>query len=135
MEEVLRLYPPVWLYTRKAIEDDKLGDYDIPAGSDIFIAPYFLHRHPDYWPQPEQFDPDRFTPEAIKQRHKFAFIPFSAGPRRCIGDFFGIVEAQIHFGLMARYFKMEYVEDNPIELAPEVNLRTKHPINMRILTR
>ena len=135
VEEVLRLYPPVWLYTRKAIEDDKLGDYDIPAGSDIFIAPYFLHRHPDYWPQPEQFDPDRFTPEAIKQRHKFAFIPFSAGPRRCIGDFFGIVEAQIHFGLMARYFKMEYVEDNPIELAPEVNLRTKHPINMRILTR
>lgn len=134
-EEVLRLYPPVWLFTRKAIKQDKLGDYDVVPGTDIFIAPYFLHRHPDYWQAPEKFNPERFTPEAIKQRHKFAFIPFSAGPRRCIGDFFGIVEAQIHFGLMARHFKMEHVEDNPVELAPEVNLRTKHPINMRILPR
>ncbi len=134
-EEVLRLYPPVWLFTRKAIKEDKLGDYDVLPGTDIFIAPYFLHRHADYWQAPEKFNPERFTPEAIKQRHKFAFIPFSAGPRRCIGDFFGIVEAQIHFGLMARHFRMEHIEDNPIELAPEVNLRTRHPINMRILPR
>lgn len=134
-EEVLRLYPPVWLFTRKAIEDDKLGDFDVAAGTDIFIAPYFLHRHPDYWDEPEKFNPERFTPEAIKQRHKFAYIPFSAGPRRCIGDFFGIAETQIHFGLMARHFKMEHVDDHPVELAPEVNLRTKHPINMRILPR
>ncbi len=134
-EEVLRLYPPVWLFTRKAIKDDKLGEYDVPAGSDIFISPYYLHRHPDYWEEPEKFDPERFTPEAIKQRHKFAYIPFSAGPRRCIGDFFGIVEAQVHFGLMARHFRMEYVEDQPVELAPEVNLRTRYPIHMRILPR
>ena len=134
-EEVLRLYPPVWLFTRKAIEQDKLGDYDIMPGTDIFIAPYFLHRNEAYWDDPEKFDPERFHPDAIKQRHKFCFIPFSAGPRRCIGDFFGIVESQIHFGLMARHFKMEFVNDNPVELAPEVNLRTKHPINMRILPR
>lgn len=134
-EEVLRLYPPVWLFTRKAIEDDQLGDYDVVAGTNIFIAPYFLHRHPDYWDEPEKFNPERFTPEAIKQRHKFAYIPFSAGPRRCIGDFFGIAETQIHFGLMARHFRMEYIEDYPVELAPEINLRTKHPINMRILPR
>ena len=134
-EEVLRLYPPVWLFTRKTIEQDKLGDYDVLPGTDIFISPYYLHRHPAYWDEPEKFNPERFTPEAIKQRHKFAFIPFSAGPRRCIGDFFGIAESQIHFGLMSRYFKMEHVNDHPVELAPEVNLRTKHPINMRILPR
>lgn len=131
-EEVLRLYPPVWLFTRKAIAQDRLGDYDIMPGTDIFIAPYFIHRHAQYWPEPERFDPDRFLPEAIKQRHKFCFIPFSAGPRRCIGDFFAIVEAQIHFGLLAREFTLEYVEDHPLELAPEVNLRSKHPITMRV---
>jgi len=134
-EEVLRLYPPVWLFTRKAIEQDKLGEYDVLPGTDIFISPYYLHRHPDYWDEPEKFNPERFEPDAVKQRHKFAFIPFSAGPRRCIGDFFGIVEAQIHFGLMARHFRMEHINDHPVELAPEVNLRTKHPINMRILAR
>jgi len=132
VEEVLRLYPPVWLYTRKAIEQDTLGEFDIVPGTDIFISPYYLHRHKDYWDNPETFDPDRFLPEQIKQRHKFAYIPFSAGPRRCIGDFFGIVEAQLHFGLLARHFKLSFVEDHPVELAPEVNLRTKFPIKMRI---
>ncbi len=132
VEEVLRLYPPVWLYTRKAIEQDKLGEFDIVPGTDIFISPYYLHRHKDCWDDPEKFDPERFQAETIKQRHKFAYIPFSAGPRRCIGDFFGIVETQIHFGLLARHFKLSFVEDHPVELAPEVNLRTKFPINMRI---
>ena len=135
IEEVLRLYPPGWLFSRKAIKQDKLGEYDVMPGTDIFISPYFLHRHKAYWDEPEQFDPERFDPAAIKQRHKFCFIPFSAGPRRCIGDFFGIVESQLHFGLMARHFRMEFVNDNSVELAPEVNLRTKYPINMRILAR
>lgn len=135
VEEVLRLYPPVWLYTRKAIEQDKLGDFDIVPGTDIFISPYYLHRHTDYWDNPEEFDPERFETEKAKQRHKFAYIPFSAGPRRCIGDFFGIIETQLHFGLLARHFKLTFVNDHPVELAPEINLRTKFPINMRISLR
>ncbi len=135
VEEVLRLYPPVWLYTRKAIKPDKLGEYDVTPGMDIFISPYYLHRREDIWPEPEKFDPQRFTPEAVKQRHKQAYIPFSAGPRRCIGDFFGIVETQIHFGLMCRHFKMTHVADHPVELAPEINLRTRHPINMQLQIR
>lgn len=135
VEEVLRLYPPVWLYTRKAIKQDKLGEYDVIPGTDIFISPYYLHRREDIWPEPEKFDPERFTPEAVKQRHRQAYIPFSAGPRRCIGDFFGIVETQIHFGLMCRHFKMTHVADHPVELAPEINLRTKHPIKMQLQIR
>lgn len=132
VEEVLRLYPPVWLYTRKAIKQDKLGDYDVLPGTDIFISPYYLHRRADLWPNPEKFDPERFQTDAVKQRHRNAYIPFSAGPRRCIGDFFAILEAQVHFGLMCRHFTLSYVNDYPIELEPEVNLRTRHPINMRI---
>lgn len=135
IEEVLRLYPPVWLFTRKALQEDKIGSMTLPTGADVFISPYFLHRHPDFWPDPEKFDPERFTDAAVKARHKFAHIPFSAGPRRCIGDFFAMVEAQIHFGLMGRHFNVEYLGDIPAEMAPEVNLRSKYPLMLRISER
>jgi len=135
VDESLRYYPPVWLFTRKSIEDDMLGDYFIPAGSDIFISPYFLHRNSKFWSDFEKFDPERFTQEAVKEQHKQAYIPFSAGPRRCIGDFFATVEMQMHIGLMARHFSFEYVEDQPLELVPEINMRNKHPIMMKIKKR
>ncbi|MDR9435610.1 MAG: cytochrome P450 [Thiohalophilus sp.] len=135
VEEALRYYPPVWLYTRRAIEDDQLGDYFVPAGTDIFITPYFLHRHPRYWPQPEKFDPERFAEENIREQHKQAYIPFSAGPRRCIGDFFATVEMQMHFGLMARKFRVQLLDDQPLELEPAVNLRNKQPIYLQLIRR
>jgi len=135
VEEVLRVYPPVWLFTRKAIGEDEVKGIRIAAGTDIFISPYFMHRHPDYWPDPERFDPMRFSEQASKAQHKTAYIPFSAGPRRCIGDFFALVESQLHFGLMLRQLTMEYVPEHPIELAPEVNLRTRFPIMMRLHSR
>ncbi len=135
VEEALRYYPPVWLYTRRAIEDDQLGDYFVPAGTDIFISPYFLHRHPRYWPQPEKFDPERFAEETIREQHKQAYIPFSAGPRRCIGDFFATVEMQMHFGLMARKFRVQLLDEQPLELEPAVNLRNKQPIYLQLIRR
>jgi len=135
VEEVLRFYPPVWLFTRKTLEEDTIAGYRVAAGTDIAISPYYIHRHAGFWENPEQFDPERFAPENLKKRNKYAYIPFSAGPRRCIGDFFAIVEAQIHFGLMARNFTLEHVADQPVELQPAVNLRTKHPIHMRIKSR
>lgn len=133
--EALRLYPPVWLFSRKAIDEDILGRYHIPAGSNIFISPYYMHRHPDYWPEAEKYDPGRFNPESEKQQHKTAFIPFSAGPRRCIGDFFAVVEMQIHFALMLPEFKMEYQAEGPVELEPFINLRTKHGLKMKLKKR
>jgi len=123
------------LFSRKAINDDQLGDYTIPAGSNIFISPYYLHRHPDFWSDAEVYDPQRFTTEAEKQRHKTAYIPFSAGPRRCIGDFFAIVEMQIHFALMLPDFTMEYQADGPIELEPFINLRTRNGLKMKLKKR
>jgi len=135
VEEALRYYPPVWLYTRRAIADDWLGDYFVPAGTDIFITPYFLHRHPRYWPNAETFDPGRFAEANIKDQHKQAYIPFSAGPRRCIGDFFATVEMQMHFGLMARKFRVQLLDDQPLELEPAVNLRNKQPIYLQLTRR
>jgi len=135
VEEALRYYPPVWLFTRKAIEDDKLDEYDIPAGSNIFISPYYLHRHPDFWEDPESFKPERFEEKTIKQQHKQAYIPFSAGPRRCVGDFFATVEMQMHIGLMARYFRLKNVDNGKVELAPEINMRNKTPLKMELQKR
>jgi len=132
IEEALRLYPPVWLYSRKAVESDTVAGIEIPAGADIFISPYFLHRHKNYWPDAEKCDPERFAEQNVKQRHKLAYIPFSAGPRRCIGDFFGTVEAQIHFAVLARHFRLVKTDRHKLELEPEVNLRTRYPFIMRI---
>ena len=135
LEETLRLYPPVWLFTRAAIDEDRLGPYLVPENADIMITPYFLHRHTKYWDDPEAFLPERFSAAQVKARHRFVHIPFSAGPRRCIGDFFGIVEMQIHLGIMASRFSMEYIGDKPPELEPAVNLRSKHSISMIIKRR
>jgi len=135
VDETLRYYPPVWMFSRKAIHDDYYGEYFVAAGTDIFITPYFLHRHPDYWRNAEIFDPERFSQESIKSQHKNAYIPFSAGPRRCIGDFFATIEMQIHIGLMARSFRLEYIPGKEIELEPDINLRTKNPILMTITKR
>ena len=135
LEESLRLYPPVWLYSRTAIADDKVGEYDIPAGTNIFFTPYFIHRHPEHWDKPDSFHPEHFSVEAVKQRHKFAFIAFSAGARRCIGDYFSIVEMQIHLATMAKKFRLEFVAENPVELDPQVNLRSKYNIMMKLIKR
>ena len=134
LEEALRYYPPVWLYSRKAMEDDYIGGYFVPSGTNIFISPYYIHRHPDFWPDADRFDPDRFAEDAVRTRHRQAFIPFSAGPRRCIGDFFATVEMQMHIGLMARKFRLEYIEDELV-LDPAVNLRSKNPIYMKLISR
>lgn len=128
VEETLRLYPPVWLFSRRAAGEDRLGAYTVPAGADVFISPYFLHRRADFWPEPEVFDPERFAADRVKERHPYAYIPFSAGPRRCIGDFFGLVEMQIHFGLMSRHLRLRYAGDGEPEIEPAMNLRSREPL-------
>jgi len=135
LEETLRLYPPVWLFSRTAISDDEISGYRISAGTHIFFTPYYTHRHPDYWDNPAEFDPTRFSAEATKSRHNFAFIPFSAGPRRCIGDYFSMVEMQIHLATMVKKFRLEKADNAAVELDPQINLRSKKPIKMNLIQR
>jgi cytochrome P450 len=125
VEEALRLYPPVWLITRKAVDDDYLGDYFVPAGTEIYLSPYIIQRHPDLWRAPEQFDPDRFSPDQSKGRHSLAMHPFSAGPRNCIGEALARFEMQIHLMMIARKLRMRCSDDRPLDLDPGVNLRNK----------
>ncbi len=106
IQEVMRLYPPVWILTRQAQEDDVVGGYHIPAGADVLVCPYSLHRHPAFWPDPDRFDPERFAPDAAADRPRYAYIPFGAGPRFCVGNHLGMMEATFVLALAARDVKL-----------------------------
>jgi cytochrome P450 len=130
IDEVMRLYPAGWLLTRKALHDDRLGEYFVPSGTEVYIPLYFIQRHPDLWEEPDRFNPDRFQPEKSRNRHRLATIPFSAGPRNCIGALFARVEMQIHLVTIARYLRLRYLQTRPIELDADVNLRSKYDFIM-----
>ncbi|MGA9883700.1 MAG: cytochrome P450 [Candidatus Acidiferrales bacterium] len=130
LEEVMRLYPSGWLLTRRSLNDDQLGQYFVPAGTEIYVSPYFIQRHPSLWKDPDRFDPDRFGASSSTPRHSLATIPFSAGPRNCIGVHFARAEMQIHFLTIAGRLRLRYTEPNPPEIDAGVNLRTKQDIIM-----
>jgi len=130
IDETLRLYPPGWLLTRRAIAADTVGGVSLPAKADVLISPYLVHRHPAHWPDPARFDPDRFLPEYNSGRNRFAYLPFGLGPRACIGEHLALVEMHTHVATLARRFDLELVPGQEIELEPQVNLRTRHPLRM-----
>jgi cytochrome P450 len=130
LEEVMRLYPAGWLVTRKALKEDALGEYFVPAGTEIFIPLYFIQRHPKLWEDPDHFEPERFRSENVIKRHRLASIPFSAGPRNCIGAQFARIEMQVHLMMMAKCLCLKYTQDRPIELEAGVNLRSKQDFVM-----
>jgi cytochrome P450 len=107
LDEGLRMYPPAWTLGRRALGEDEIGGYYIGPGSTIAICLYTLHRHPGFWELPDTFDPDRFSPERSAGRHKFAFLPFGAGPRQCIGNTFGLMEASLVLSHVAQHFTLE----------------------------
>jgi cytochrome P450 len=125
IEESMRLYPPGWLMTRKAREDDQLGDFVVPAGTEVYISPYLIQRHPDLWEAPDRFNPDRFGPDQAQDRHAMAMLPFSAGPRKCIGELLARIEMQIHLIIIAKSLRLRCVGGTPVELDAGVNLRSK----------
>jgi cytochrome P450 len=135
IQETLRLYPPGWLLTRRAVGADTVGGYPLPAGADVFISPYLIHRHPQFWHQPERFDPERFTPAVHAQRHRFVYLPFALGPRACIGEHFAMAEMLIHTAVLARGIHLKYVSQQPIALESRVNLRTRRTLLMTPVAR
>lgn len=132
IEEALRLYPPVWGFGRQAITDDEIGDYYLPANSLVILSPYVTHRHPDFWENPEDFDPERFTPERAAGRPRFACFPFSAGPRQCIGNAFAMMEAQLILAMVAQTYRLDLVPGHPIEPEPTVTLRPRYGVMMTL---
>ncbi len=132
IDEALRLYPPGWILSRRTIEPDTLAGYEIPAGTSVMLSPYLLHRHPKYWQEPDAFRPERFAPDHEAERPRFAYMPFAAGPRHCIGESLALYEMLMHLYKVARRYRLTYVADRPIELDAQINLRTKHPLFMKL---
>ena len=135
IDESLRLYPPGWVLSRRTIDADELGGYSVPAGTNVLLPLYLLHRHPHFWKNPDAFDPERFAPEQESERPRFAYMPFAAGPRHCIGETFALYEMLVHLYKVARRYRLRYVPDKPLELEAQINLRTRHPLHMRLEAR
>lgn len=135
LTETLRLYPPVWLISRHALGPDVLAGYEIPAGVEVFLSPYFIHRHPQFWSEPEAFRPER--PEAAPEarRPPCAYLPFSAGPRHCVGESFGMFEMCVHLYKVARRYRLCYPPGTPMPLEALINLRSREPLWMRLQRR
>lgn len=131
-EEALRLYPPAWIITRKALGDDEICGYRVPAGALVVTSPYVTHRLPQYWDAPEVFRPERFLPEAAARRQRFAFYPFGGGPRLCIGNGFAMVEAGLIIASVAQRYRPRPVSGHPVVVEPGVTLRPKHGLLMHL---
>jgi enediyne biosynthesis protein E7 len=132
VNEALRLYPPGWLLSRRTIEADVLGGFGVPPGTNVLLPLYLLHRHPRFWPDAERFRPERFASEHEAERPRFAYMPFAAGPRHCIGETFALYEMLVHLYKVARRYRLAYLPDKPLELEAQINLRTRHPLHMRL---
>lgn len=135
VNEALRLYPPGWLLSRRTVAADVLGGFEVAAGTNVLLPLYLLHRHPRYWQDPDRFWPERFAPEHEAERPRFAYMPFAAGPRHCIGETFALYEMLVHLYAVARRYRLVYVPDKPLELEAQINLRTRHPLHMRLEAR
>jgi cytochrome P450 len=132
LDESMRLYPPAWGFSRQALADDELGGFDLPRGWLAFVVPYVLHRLPQYWSDPEAFDPDRFLPDRVAARPKFVYVPFGAGPRQCIGNQFALIEAQLVLATLAQRYRLRLVPGHRAEPWPLITLRPRYGMPMSI---
>lgn len=134
IHESLRLYPAAYLFAREALTDDVIDGYPIPAKTLIFITPYITHRNPDYWTDPEQFDPSRFAPQYTANRPRHVYYPFGEGPHVCIGNHFALMEMQLILAMVFQRFQLKLVPNQTVALKPEATLRSKHGIRMTVET-
>jgi cytochrome P450 len=135
LEEVMRLFPPVPFTARTAISAARLGGYDVPKGAAVLLAINNLHRHPDFWDDPEAFRPERFTPEAKAGRHKLAYMPFLSGPHLCIGNNFALMEGHLLLATMAQRYAPTLISRLPAEREVTVTMRPRGGLPVRLVRR
>ncbi|MFT3773237.1 MAG: cytochrome P450 [Minicystis sp.] len=132
-KEALRLYPPVYVFGRDSTGPVSLAGYDLPPPTNVMTSPWVLHHADRFWPDPERFDPDRFRPEHEAARHRYAYLPFGAGPRICLGNHFAYMEAQLALATMLRRYSFELLGEEVPE--PGATLRPKHGVRVRVRRR
>jgi cytochrome P450 len=132
IQETLRYYPSVYVTLREAEEDDEYNGYQIPAGTQFVVNIRALHRDPRYWDEPERFWPERFGSEEAVPCHKFAYIPFLAGPKKCIGDSFAMMEMRLVVPTIMQRLRLHYEAAEPVQERAGFVMETKKPVYMRV---
>lgn len=130
IKESMRVYPPAWSLARTVISDFQLGGFTIPAGANVVMSQWIMHRHPTYFPDPEKFDPDRWLSERTQKLPRFAYFPFGGGPRQCIGASFAMMEAALLLATIAQRVQLRLVPDHPVIPIPSFTLRPKYGMRM-----
>ncbi len=135
LDETLRLYPPLYMVSRKVLETDTVCGYQVLGGSSVDMSPYATHRLPEYWPDPERFEPDRFTPEQVATRPRYAYFPFLGGPRQCIGNAFALMEGTLVLATLAQRHRPRMVEGYTPTPEPLITLRPAGELPVHITAR
>ncbi|GHO71110.1 cytochrome P450 [Ktedonobacter sp. SOSP1-52] len=134
-KETLRMYPPAYAMGRAALKDIVIDGYQVHKGDLVLIAPYVMHNRPDYFPRPFEFDPERFTPEREKQLPRYAYLPFGAGPRICIGNYFAMMEGQLLLSTLAQHVTFELVPGQQITPDPGKSLTLRPDRHVQMVVR
>ncbi|HTX91161.1 MAG TPA: cytochrome P450 [Anaerolineales bacterium] len=132
LNESLRMFPPAWTLGRRAVGEDEIGGWYVAPGTVIAICTYALHRHPAFWDRPEVFDPERFSPENSAGRNKYAYVPFGGGPRQCIGNMFGLMEASLILACIARRYELRLVPGTEVKPQALFVLRPSRDLMMSL---
>jgi cytochrome P450 len=135
VKEAMRLYPPAWGLARTALSDCEIGGFKVPAGANVVMSQWVMHRDPRFYTHPEQFDPDRWSSESAQRLPRFAYFPFGGGPRLCIGASFAMMEATLLLATIAQRFQLRLVPGHPVVPVPSITLRPRHGIKAVVYRR
>ncbi|MGA9995152.1 MAG: cytochrome P450 [Pyrinomonadaceae bacterium] len=135
LAEAMRLYPPAWAIGRLAVKECEIGGYTIPKGSLVLVSQYVTQRDARFFPEPERFDPERWTEQARETRPQYSYFPFGGGPRRCIGEGFAWMEGILLIATIAQTWRLRLAPDHKVEMQPVITLRPKHGMKMVVSKR
>jgi len=135
IKESMRLYPPAWSIGRRAIEDVHLGDHFVPKGTEVLIFMWALHRDPVHFPRPEEFCPERWTPEFERSLPRHAYMPFGGGPRICIGNAFAMIESVLIVAAIVRRYRLRLAQPPKLALSASITLRPSAGVRLRVQAR
>ena len=131
-EEAMRLYPPVWTISREATVDDEVAGVKIPKGTTVMLSPYAMHRNEEFWPEPEEFRPERFDPDEVAKRPRYSYFPFGGGPRVCLGNRFALMEAKIMMSMVLQRYRLSVTPGQDVVAEPMITLRPRNGIAMKL---
>jgi len=133
--ESMRLYPPAWTIGRRVVRDYELDGVRMPIGSLVLVSPYVVQRDERYFAQPTRFDPERWTAEAMAERPAYSYVPFSGGPRSCLGEHVAWMEMVLLLATLAQRWRLRLQPGYPLELLPLISLRPRYGMRMRVESR